>query len=44
MLFGDIAFSLILTVGVYCVIPLTVANFWKKNSVKEEIRRYLLHR
>lgn len=36
MSFGDIAFSLILTVGVYCVIPLTVANFWKKTLSKKK--------
>ena len=36
MSFGDIAFSLILTVGAYCVIPLTVANFWKKTLSKKK--------
>ncbi len=36
MSFGDIAFSLILTVGAYCVIPLTVANFWKKPLSKKK--------
>lgn len=36
MSFGDVAFSLILTVGAYCVIPLTVANFWKKPLSKKK--------
>ncbi len=36
MSFGDIAFSLILTVGAYCVIPLAVANFWKKPLSKKK--------
>ena len=36
MSFGDIAFSLILTVGAYCVLPLAVANFWKKPLSKKK--------